>query len=80
MSEDYNESPAFGAIVQRLNTTGKMSSLIAEHGIDSVYEAIEDAASIFEEFDELGSSDVSILVNRVENSLLDSYKPSGLSV
>ena len=74
-----NNTTAFEAIIKRLNNNGRMEELLREHGLDTVYDTIEDVSSLYDDIDELGSSDVSILVKRVESDLDSKVYSSGLS-
>lgn len=62
-------SPVERAIYQRLTATGKMNNLLRKHGLDKVMDAIRNEADWAGDVEEIGSSDVSIWVNRVLKDL-----------
>lgn len=66
---DDEQNPAAAAIMWRLKSSGKLLELLKAHGLDNVMNAIDDVASFHADAEELGSSDVSIMVKQVIDQL-----------
>ena len=57
------------AIKRRLMTMAGFSDLVRQHGIDRIIDAVDQEAEFNDDVEELGSSDVSAMVNNVIRSL-----------
>jgi hypothetical protein len=66
---DDEQNPAAAAIMWRLKSSGKLLELLKAHGLDNLMNAIDDVASFHADAEELGSSDVSIMVKQVIDQL-----------
>ncbi len=68
--DDYEEdNPVKDAIMHRLSVSYGMEDLLKKYGLDSVEAAIDDVASFHDGAEELGSSDISIMVKQVMDNL-----------
>jgi hypothetical protein len=67
--DDEEENPTKDAIIHRLSISGRLSDLLKQHGLDRVEAAIDDVAEFHSDAEELGSSDISIMVKQVMNNL-----------
>lgn len=68
--DDYEEdNPVKDAIMHRLSVSYGMEDLLKKYGLDRVEAAIDDVASFHDDAEELGSSDISIMVKQVMDNL-----------
>ena len=63
------DNPVKDAIMQRLSVKYNMADLLTQYGLDRVEAAIDDVASFHDDAEELGSSDISIMVKQVMDNL-----------
>jgi hypothetical protein len=63
------DNPVKDAIMHRLSVSYGMEDLLKKYGLDSVEAAIDDVASFHDDAEELGSSDISIMVKQVMDNL-----------
>lgn len=63
------DNPVKDAIMHRLSVSYGMEDLLKKYGLDRVEAAIDDVASFHDDAEELGSSDISIMVKQVMDNL-----------
>lgn len=63
------DNPVKDAIMHRLSVSYGMEDLLKKYGLDRVEAAIDDVASFHDDVEELGSSDISIMVKQVIDNL-----------
>lgn len=63
------DNPVKDAIIHRLSVSYGMEDLLKKYGLDRVEAAIDDVAGFHDDVEELGSSDISIMVKQVMNNL-----------
>ncbi len=66
---DMDENPVKDAIIHRLSVRYGMADLLKKYGLDRVEAAIDDVAGFHDDVEELGSSDISIMVKQVLDNL-----------
>ena len=73
---EYEESTnsAKDAIIHRLAVLHDMPGLLKQYGLDRVESMIDHVASYYDDEDELGSSDISIMTNKVLDYLKETKK------
>lgn len=67
--DDYEENPIKDAVIHRLSMRHNLTDLLKTHGLDRVEAAIDDVAGFYNDVEELGSSDISIMVKQVLDNL-----------
>jgi hypothetical protein len=67
LSESYEESPVFYAVMRRIELS--YPDMFTKYGYDVVVEAVRDVADFVGNVEEIGSSDVSIWTNQVIREL-----------
>ena len=68
-NEGISRDDLSAAIIQRMMATGAAAKLLRTHGLDAVIAAVDDIADFHAGAAELGSSDLSIMVNQVMKNL-----------
>jgi len=67
--EGISRDDLSAAIIQRMMATGAAAKLLRTHGLDAVIAAVDDIADFHAGAEELGTSDLSIMVNQVMKNL-----------
>ena len=67
--EGQSRDDLSAAIIQRMMATGAAAKLLRTHGLDAVIAAVDDIADFHAGAEELGTSDLSIMVNQVMKNL-----------
>lgn len=70
-SDDYEPNPMTSAVTRRI--MNQHPEWIIEYGVKEVMQAIDDVTEGEDDWEEIGSSDVSAYVHRVHKQLKDSY-------
>lgn len=66
---DMDENPVKDAVIHRLSMRHNLTDLLKTHGLDRVEAAIDDVAGFYNDVEELGSSDISIMAKQVLDNL-----------
>jgi hypothetical protein len=73
---EMNENPVKDAVIHRLSMRHNLTDLLKTHGLDRVEAAINDVAGFYNDAEELGSSDISIMAKQVLDNLTASTDES----
>ena len=69
VSEGISREDLSDAITQRMMRSGLANKLLRAHGLDRVIDAISDVTAQHQGAEELGSSDISIMIQQVQDAL-----------